>query len=263
MSDEEFLARFAEVVGQEPSSLNFSTDLQSLEGWDSVAYLGTTVMIDENMGVAVSPEILRRCGYHRRHTCRRARGPGIANAWKRFGGRQLHPRFRESDVRGILRTGSELPPPAKVLKGSGIRTAVSRRPECVAPIWPFRPPASCWSVGPGMRERIDLLIHCTQSPDYQLPTTACLLQDRPATEQELRPPLTSIWVAVSTSTRFRWLIRCCRAAWHDAHWLPPATPCRALSIRRTGPSCRFWAMQDRRVCWFPQGGRGRSGFFRL
>jgi len=57
MSDEEFLARFAEVVGQEPSSLNFSTDLQSLEGWDSVAYLGTTVMIDENMGVAVSPEI--------------------------------------------------------------------------------------------------------------------------------------------------------------------------------------------------------------
>jgi 3-oxoacyl-[acyl-carrier-protein] synthase-3 len=28
------------------------------------------------------------------------------------------------------------------------------------------------------RSRIDLIIHCTQSPDHWLPTTACLLQDR-------------------------------------------------------------------------------------
>jgi 3-oxoacyl-[acyl-carrier-protein] synthase-3 len=28
------------------------------------------------------------------------------------------------------------------------------------------------------RSRIDLLMYCTQSPDYYLPTTACLLQDR-------------------------------------------------------------------------------------
>jgi acyl carrier protein len=57
MSDEEFLARFAEVVGQDPASLSLATDLKSIEDWDSVAYLGTTVMIDESMGVAVSPEI--------------------------------------------------------------------------------------------------------------------------------------------------------------------------------------------------------------
>jgi len=57
MSDEEFLARFGEVVGQDPSSLSLATDLKSLEDWDSVAYLGTTVMIDEGMGVAISPEV--------------------------------------------------------------------------------------------------------------------------------------------------------------------------------------------------------------
>src|SRR5690606_1949873 len=28
------------------------------------------------------------------------------------------------------------------------------------------------------REEIDFLIYCTQSPDYMLPTTACLLQER-------------------------------------------------------------------------------------
>src|SRR5919201_4619591 len=28
------------------------------------------------------------------------------------------------------------------------------------------------------RSRIDLLLYCTQSPDYFLPTTACLIQDR-------------------------------------------------------------------------------------
>jgi hypothetical protein len=57
MSDEEFLARFGEVVGEEPSSLSLATELKGLEGWDSVAYLSATVMIDEGMGVAVSPEI--------------------------------------------------------------------------------------------------------------------------------------------------------------------------------------------------------------
>jgi hypothetical protein len=57
MSDEEFLERFAGVVGQDPASLSMATDLSSLEDWDSVAYLGTTVMIDESMGVAISPEI--------------------------------------------------------------------------------------------------------------------------------------------------------------------------------------------------------------
>jgi acyl carrier protein len=57
MSDEEFLARFGEAVGQDPSSLNLATELKTLEGWDSVAYLSVSVLIDEGMGVAVSPEI--------------------------------------------------------------------------------------------------------------------------------------------------------------------------------------------------------------
>jgi len=35
-----------------------------------------------------------------------------------------------------------------------------------------------FSAGVCDREEIDLLVLCTQSPDYALPTTACLLQDR-------------------------------------------------------------------------------------
>ena len=31
---------------------------------------------------------------------------------------------------------------------------------------------------PGIRERVDYVLLCTQSPDYFLPTTACLLQER-------------------------------------------------------------------------------------
>lgn len=57
MTDEDFLARFGELVGEDSSSLSLNTELKSLAGWDSVAYLGTTVIIDENMGVAISPEI--------------------------------------------------------------------------------------------------------------------------------------------------------------------------------------------------------------
>jgi len=58
MSNEEFIARFAEAVGENASSLTLETELGKIEGWDSVAYLSVTVLIDEGMGVMVSPEAL-------------------------------------------------------------------------------------------------------------------------------------------------------------------------------------------------------------
>jgi acyl carrier protein len=58
MSDEEFLRRFEEVVGENASTLTLATELNTLDGWDSVAYLGTTVLIDEGLGVIISPEVI-------------------------------------------------------------------------------------------------------------------------------------------------------------------------------------------------------------
>jgi len=58
MTDEEFLRGFAEIVAADEGSLALDTPLLSLEGWDSVAYLGTMVFVEENMGVTLDPEAL-------------------------------------------------------------------------------------------------------------------------------------------------------------------------------------------------------------
>jgi acyl carrier protein len=58
MSDEEFLKGFAEVVAAEAGDLALDTPLESLAGWDSVAYLGTMVFVEESMGVTLAPETL-------------------------------------------------------------------------------------------------------------------------------------------------------------------------------------------------------------
>ncbi len=58
MTDEEFLKGFAEVVAVDEGSLKLDTPLASLEGWDSVAYLGAMIFVEENMGVTLTPEML-------------------------------------------------------------------------------------------------------------------------------------------------------------------------------------------------------------
>ncbi len=58
MTDEDFLKGFAEVVAADDGSLALDTPLASLEGWDSVAYLGAMVFVEENMGVTLTPDML-------------------------------------------------------------------------------------------------------------------------------------------------------------------------------------------------------------
>ena len=58
MTDQSFLKGFAEIVAVDEGSLTLDTMLSTLEGWDSVAYLGTMVFVEENMGVALDPETL-------------------------------------------------------------------------------------------------------------------------------------------------------------------------------------------------------------
>ena len=54
----QFLAEFADMLGMSADDLTPATPLSSLENWDSVAYLSTMVLLDEKVGVAISPDDL-------------------------------------------------------------------------------------------------------------------------------------------------------------------------------------------------------------
>ena len=60
MRKNEFIAEFAEIVDVAPDELKPETELEMLEMWDSVAYLSAMVLIDEELGVTIRPEVLSR-----------------------------------------------------------------------------------------------------------------------------------------------------------------------------------------------------------
>jgi acyl carrier protein len=53
-----FIEEFADMLGITAADLTPSTQLSSLENWDSVAYLSTMVLLDEKVGVTISPDDL-------------------------------------------------------------------------------------------------------------------------------------------------------------------------------------------------------------
>jgi acyl carrier protein len=58
LDKKQFLDEFADMLGVGVADLTPSTQLSSLENWDSVAYLSTMVLLDEKVGVAISPDDL-------------------------------------------------------------------------------------------------------------------------------------------------------------------------------------------------------------
>ncbi len=67
----------------------------------------------------------------------------------------------------------------KVFSGSGIRNRRIAPPGVCGSDLAFQAAEQLFARHPNVdRSKIDLVIHCTQSPDYLLPTTACILQDR-------------------------------------------------------------------------------------
>ena len=58
MTEDRFLALFAEAIGADSSTLTLDTPLQGMEMWDSVAYLAVMAMVDEQMEVALPPDSL-------------------------------------------------------------------------------------------------------------------------------------------------------------------------------------------------------------
>jgi len=60
MKRNDFVAEFAEIVNCSADELKPDTELASLEGWDSVAYLATLVLFDERLGMAVDPNVIAK-----------------------------------------------------------------------------------------------------------------------------------------------------------------------------------------------------------
>src|SRR2546427_1009133 len=67
---------------------------------------------------------------------------------------------------------------SQILSKTGVAVrGVARPDECASDLG-VKAAERLFANGAGSPEEIDFLIFCTQSPDYFLPTTACLLQDR-------------------------------------------------------------------------------------
>jgi acyl carrier protein len=58
MTDEEFLTQFTEAIGADAGTVALDTPLISCGNWDSVAYLAVMTLMDERMGVVLSPDAL-------------------------------------------------------------------------------------------------------------------------------------------------------------------------------------------------------------
>jgi acyl carrier protein len=58
LDKKQFLEEFADMLGTSAADLTPSTQLSSLENWDSVAYLSAMVLLDEKAGVTISPDDL-------------------------------------------------------------------------------------------------------------------------------------------------------------------------------------------------------------
>ncbi len=60
MTIDEFTNEFALILDMNASDLKPETLLNSIEAWDSVAYLTAMVLIDEKLGITLRPELISR-----------------------------------------------------------------------------------------------------------------------------------------------------------------------------------------------------------
>ncbi len=73
---------------------------------------------------------------------------------------------------------------AKVLKGSGIRNRyVAAKGVCGSDL-ALGAAEELFAAHPDARAQVDIHIHCTQSPDHFLPTTACVLHEKLGLKKE-------------------------------------------------------------------------------
>ena len=60
-SEQGFVADMEELLEEDPGSLELTTPLASLSGWDSLAFVAFLAMADSKYGVQVAPTDVRGC----------------------------------------------------------------------------------------------------------------------------------------------------------------------------------------------------------
>ncbi|HEY1598586.1 MAG TPA: phosphopantetheine-binding protein [Pirellulales bacterium] len=60
-SDTEFVRRLAEALNENQASVQESTVLADLEGWDSVGQLSVIALVDEYFNRRINVDALRKC----------------------------------------------------------------------------------------------------------------------------------------------------------------------------------------------------------
>ena len=61
MTRQGFLRFLDELLEMEPGSLTGEELLQDLEAWDSLAVVGFIGLVDEQLGLSVSPDLIASC----------------------------------------------------------------------------------------------------------------------------------------------------------------------------------------------------------
>jgi len=60
MNEQEFIASIEELLEIDPGSIGLATQLDSLEQWDSLAFVSFLALADSKYGVRVTPTELRQ-----------------------------------------------------------------------------------------------------------------------------------------------------------------------------------------------------------
>jgi len=60
MTKKDFTREFAEILNVDAEQLTPETEMNSLEGWDSVTYLAAMVLVDEKLSVKIHPNAFSR-----------------------------------------------------------------------------------------------------------------------------------------------------------------------------------------------------------
>lgn len=61
MNEHEFIANMEELLETDQGSISLATQLDSLQQWDSLAFVSFLAMADSKCGVRVAPTELRQC----------------------------------------------------------------------------------------------------------------------------------------------------------------------------------------------------------
>lgn len=57
----EFLLLLDDLIEAEPGTLQEETQLEGLEGWDSLAVVGLIALVDEHFGLTLNPKAISAC----------------------------------------------------------------------------------------------------------------------------------------------------------------------------------------------------------